>query len=293
MRRCLRLVFSMLAVCAWTFPVSAAPAGARSVHVWHEAPASEWAYGEVRVEKSAPGSYFCAIGFSCGYFGIQELYDGRKVAIFSVWDPGDPFDFKASADSVDETIRTRNLYAGEGVAISRFGGEGTGGKSMMPFDWKIGETCRFAVHVRRDGARRAAFTAYLWRDGAWFRVATFSTLQTKGEPSLRGIYSFIEDFRRTPESTRQVRRAAFLDFFAKPANGEWAAIEDERFTADSNPILTVDAEVVANGVALTTGGSTTNANVRLFSSVKTCVGECPEFCRALDRLAVDVRTPER
>ena len=188
---------------------------ARSVHVMHIAPAAQWMYGEATVEKSTPGSYYAVIGFSCGYCGIQELKDGRKIAIFSVWDPGDPFDFGAKADGVDERIRTKNLYAGAGVEISRFGGEGTGGKSMMPFDWKVGETCRFAVNVRKDGAHRAAFTGYVWRDGAWFKIATFSTLQTKGEPSIRDAYSFVEDFRRTADSVRQVRRASFRNFFCK------------------------------------------------------------------------------
>ncbi len=278
----LALAFCMAGIANADEAVDRFHIGARSVHAWHPAPDAEWAYGEATIEKSVPGSYFCAVGFSCGYFGIQELIDGSKVAIFSVWDPGDPFDFAARPDSVDEKIRTRNTYAGEGVKIKRFGGEGTGGQSMMPFEWKIGETCRFAVNVRKDGDHRAAFTGYIYRDGAWFKMATFSTLQTKGDPAIRGIYSFVEDFRRTPESRQQVRRASFANFFAKPAGGEWKAIEDGRFTADKNPILTVDAEVVENGFALITGGATENSHVKLFENMKTKVGPRPAACRALD-----------
>jgi len=275
-----------LALCSAIFSADAAEAivAARSVHAWHPAPAAEWMYGEVSVEKSVNGSYFCAIGFSCGYCGIQQLYDGSKVAIFSVWDPGNPFDFGAKADSVDEKIRTKNLYAGEGVTIGRFGGEGTGGKSMMPFDWKIGETYRFAVNVRRDGQNRAAFTGYVYRNGSWFKIATFSTLQTKGDPAIRNVYSFVEDFRRTEESRMQVRRASFLNFFAKPVGGEWMAVEDGRFTADGNKIMTVDAEIVPNGFTLTTGGTTENSHVRLFSEMKTSVGPRPDQCGELDAL---------
>ena len=171
----MKFAFSAILACSIAVSAAAAPSpiSARSVHMWHPAPDAEWMYGEVTVEKSVPGSYFAAICFSCGYCGIQELYDGKKVAIFYVWDPGDPFDFKAKPDNVDEKVRTKNLYAGEGVAISRFGGEGTGGKSMLPFDWKIGETYRFAIHSRQDGDYRTAFTGYLFRDGAWFKIATF------------------------------------------------------------------------------------------------------------------------
>ena len=281
--RALRALGMLALSVAFAAPAAGAPfVAARSVHAWHPAPAADWFYGEVRVEQSVPGSYFCVLGFSGGYFGMQELFDGSRVAIFSVWDPGDPFDFAAHPDNVDLKIRTKNLYAGEGVKVERFGGEGTGGKSMMPFAWKVGETCRFAVNVRKDGDYRAAFTGYLYRDGAWFKMATFSTLQTKGVPSIRDVYSFIEDFRRTPESQQQVRRASFVNFFAKPHGGDWQAVADGRFTGDKNPILTVDAEPVPNGFSMTTGGATTNSHVKLFSEMKTTVGPRPAACRELD-----------
>ena len=105
-----KLAISFFAFCAAACAMAGNhPTAARSVHMWHPAPDAEWMYGEVTVEKSVPGSYFAAICFSCGYCGIQELYDGKKVAIFSVWDPGDPFDFKAKPDNVDEKVRTKNL----------------------------------------------------------------------------------------------------------------------------------------------------------------------------------------
>ena len=259
------------------------PNCARSVHMWHPAPGSDWFYGEVVVEKSVPGSYFMTIGFSCGYCGVQELYDGRKVAIFSVWDPGDPFDFKIKEHETDPKLRTINTYAGDGVAVTRFGGEGTGGQSMMPFDWKYGEPCRFALSVQKDGEHRAAFTGYIWRDNAWFRIATFSTLQTKGEASIKDVCSFVEDFRRTPESKQQVRVASYLNFFAR-YKGEWHPVEKGRFTGDANPILTVDAEAVPGGFRLTTGGATENRHIRIFDRCETRVGERPKECLALDGL---------
>ncbi len=286
-----KLAACAVATFAAALTLSAADApqfvAARSIHCWHYAPGAEWVYGEVTPEKSVPGSYFMTVGFTCGYCGIQELSNGKKIAIFSVWDPGDQFDFKAKADSVDEKIRTKNTYAGEGVYISRFGGEGTGGKSTMWFDWEVGKTYRFAVHVKKDGDHRAAFTGYIWRDNAWFRMATFSTLQTKGNPEIRDVYSFVEDFRRTPESVQQVRTASYRNFFSKAAGGEWKPMNDGRFTGDSNTLLTVDAEVVENGLRMTTGGSTTNANIKLFSKFTSPVGVRPDACIALDKLPND------
>jgi hypothetical protein len=59
-----------------------------------------------------------------GYFGIQQLNNAtNKVVIFSVWDPSKGDDPKAVA----EENRVDNPFAGEGVRIKRFGGEGIGG----------------------------------------------------------------------------------------------------------------------------------------------------------------------
>src|SRR5665213_1936249 len=61
----------------------------RSVHLGYPAPEGAAFYNEVTVEKSAAGTYFMACGFDQGYFGIQELADGKKLVLFSVWDPGE------------------------------------------------------------------------------------------------------------------------------------------------------------------------------------------------------------
>ena len=99
-----------------------APRAARSVHLAYAAPPSLEFYNEVTVRQSTPGSYFMVCGFANGYFGIQEKGDGKKVGLFSVWDPTVGNDPKKVAEK-----RVEVLFAGEGVAIQRFGGEGTGG----------------------------------------------------------------------------------------------------------------------------------------------------------------------
>ena len=60
------------------------PRAARSVHLGYVAADAAVFYNEMTVEKSVPGSYFMACGFSRGYFGIQELGNVKKVVIFSV-----------------------------------------------------------------------------------------------------------------------------------------------------------------------------------------------------------------
>ena len=75
----------------------------------------------VRFEEVTPASYFMACGWGGGYFGVQELKDGRRVALFSVWDPTKGDDPKA----VRPEDRVELLHEGEGVRIRRFGGEGS------------------------------------------------------------------------------------------------------------------------------------------------------------------------
>lgn len=60
----------------------------RSVHWGYPGPAATAFYNEVTIDESAAGTYFCVCGFNKGYYGLQELADGKHLLIFSVWDPG-------------------------------------------------------------------------------------------------------------------------------------------------------------------------------------------------------------
>jgi hypothetical protein len=171
------------------------------VHLQWSAAESEAFYVEATVEQSTPGTYVSAIGWSGGYFGVQELRDGKKVAIFSVWDPTKGDDPKA----VKPEERVELLHEGEGVRIKRFGGEGTGGQCMVDFPWVVGETVRFLVRaeVHDAGGGRGAVgeaeakTAYAgWifdpQHKAWRHLVTFRT-RNNGK-LLRGVLGLIVGF---------------------------------------------------------------------------------------------------
>ncbi len=82
------------------------------------------------VRDTVPGTYFCVACFNMGYCGFQEHFDGSRIFIFSVWDPGNPFDSSVNPNAVKEEMRVKCLFAKEGVRIRRFGGEGTGGWTL-------------------------------------------------------------------------------------------------------------------------------------------------------------------
>ena len=198
-----------------------------------------------------------------------EATPEQSAPIFSIWEPSHPHAKNTNDEkSVHETNRTQLLYQGENVHIQRFGGEGTGGKSMIPLKWELNKPVCMAVSAEPNGESRSAYTCWIWDDSKadWFRMATFSTLFSNGKHELNSAYSFVEDFRRNIKSKDAVRKARFSRLWAY--NGSiWTACANAAFTADNNTLTTIDAGATENGFWLATGGTTTNATTQLLESI--------------------------
>lgn len=234
-------------------PAPPPPRAARSVHLHYPAPAGDAFYNELTVERSVPGSYFMACGFSHGYFGMQELSRGRKVVLFSVWDPTKGDDAK----KVPLEQRVEILHQDPDVEVKRFGGEGTGGQSFFQYDWKTGETCRFLIRCKVEG-EKTAYSGYFYVPATktWKHLATFRT-RTGGD-RLAGLYSFVEDFRRDTRSATETRRAVFGNGWIYD-DKEWKPLLTARFTASGSPTEareTIDAGQADGHFYLQTGGDT-------------------------------------
>jgi hypothetical protein len=230
----------------------------RSVHLGFPAAEGVAFYNEVTVDQSAAGTYFMVCGFDLGYFGIQELDDGKKLVLFSVWDPGQQDD----PNQVEKDKRVKLLYQGEKVRVGRFGNEGTGGQSFFDYNWKMGETYRFFVAARPAGDHTEfAGHFYVPERKTWKHLVTFSTI-SQGH-GLRGYYSFIEDFRRNRVSATEARQARFGNGWVLSKDGQWVALTRARFTADSNPVLNINAGLAGDRFFLATGGETKNSGTPL------------------------------
>lgn len=247
------------------------PRAARSVHLHYpiQGPGVDAFYNEITVEQSTAGSYFATCGWNHGYFGIQELSKGRKVVIFSVWDPTKGDDAKA----VPLDQRVEVLHQGEDVEVKRFGGEGTGGQSFFKYDWKTGETCRFMVRVKVEG-EKSAYAGYFWlpEQKTWKHLVTFRT-RTGGD-KLKGLYSFVEDFRRDTKSADDTRRALFGNAWVQ-SGADWSPLTKARFTASSSELEakeTIDAGVANGRFYLQTGGATVTTT-KLNSTIDRPAGE--------------------
>jgi len=235
----------------------------RSVHLGYPADEGTAFYNELTVEKSADGTYFMACGWSKGYYGIQEKADGKKLLIFSVWDPGKQNDPK----TVKEDVRVKLLHQGEGVRIGRFGNEGTGGQSFYVYDWKVGQTYRMLVRAAADGETRTAYSGYFFHPEKkeWMHLVTFSTIA--GRKLLTGYYSFIEDFRRNRVSATKEREALYGNGWVLSKNGKWIALDKARFTGDSNPVMNINAKIRSDRFYLGTGGEIKNDDTKLKESM--------------------------
>ena len=263
-RNVFRFILSLSCLCAITFvgkssgDESLRGIACRSVHLGYPAPAGTAFYNEVTIDQSAEGTYFCVNAFNMGYCGLQELAKGKKVLIFSVWDPGNQNDPKA----VKEEQRVKLLHKDPAVRIGRFGNEGTGGQSFLDLDWKLGETYRVLITARPDG-ERTAYSCHFFdpQTQGWRHLATFSTL-AKGK-LLEGCYSFVEDFRRNRVSATQARAARFGNGWLKATSGQWIALTKARFTADANPVTNINAGIKADQFFLITGGTTENKDAKL------------------------------
>lgn len=234
---------------------AAEPRAARSVHLGFSGALGDTFYNECVVEKSTDGSYFMVCGWDTGYFGIQQLRGARKVAIFSVWDPTTGDD----PNAVKSEDRVEVLFQSPDARIKRFGGEGTGGQCMIDFDWKIGQTNRFVIRAetQTNDVRKTAYTAYLQAHGTtnWKKLAAFR-IRTKHE-SLRGLYSFVEDFRRDTKSVMDLRRARFGNAWVRTATTPWQPLTKARFTASNaewEAKENIDAGIADEWFYLATGG---------------------------------------
>ncbi|GLH74717.1 hypothetical protein GETHLI_32190 [Geothrix limicola] len=234
----------------------------RSVHLGYPAPESLAFYNEVKVEKTALGTYFMVCGWKDGYFGIQEGYDGHRQIIFSVWDAYKGDDPGAVPDGQRVILRHQDPE----VRVGRFGGEGTGGQSFLPFPWKVGVTYRFMVSAKPIG-RRTEFSGWVFDPArkAWRKLVTFSTV-TEGR-ALKDYYSFVEDFKRDRASTKLVRQAAYGPGWALGLEGEWRLLDRAKFTADRNPVLNIDAGIRDGRYFLATGGPTQNLGTKLWDTM--------------------------
>ena len=204
---------------------------AASVHLSYPVPKDAkiaMFYNEVTAVEDPVASYYMACGFSRGYFGMQVNSPAERRIIFSVWDAGSGQDAKDRSTVADEN-HTSLVAKGVGVKASVFGNEGTGGHSHLVYPWETGQTQRFILTAKPDGAR-TTYTGYWFHPEKkqWMLIASF--LAPKDGKWLGGLYSFSENFDGGNGQLR--RKALFGPQWVALADGGWLELTKATFSHD-------------------------------------------------------------
>ncbi|MET9021846.1 DUF3472 domain-containing protein [Actinopolymorpha sp. NPDC004070] len=228
-------------------------------------------YNEITVQSSVPSTYFMTNGYSGGYYGIQQLDDGSKIAIFSIFGP-------SKGTVPDDKLTSKVLYRiGYGDFVIH--GEYAGGPSIrIPFDWKVGTTYATMVTNQPDttqGNHAQIVTAWLNTEPIghrpnWLKLMTVRTERPSATLlQLTGLYSFLEDFVRDGSFTQgRARQAAYGNSAIYHARGGWRPLNRIGFTGQLSGKYTIQNDAYptpGKTCAITekiTGGDIPFADVR-------------------------------
>lgn len=162
-------------------------------------------------------TYYSAINFPGGYCGIQNRNHGNKPQkpsdkwiIFSVWDTA----------NVDAEI----IYHNSITTCQGFGGEGTGAKCNIEYDWEIGGTYRFELEVTYPVASRTDYTLYFTDvDKPEQQAIKIATLRYGQYTKPYAASGFVEDWSSKASSCLETNTHAayFHNIKHKLGSGNW------------------------------------------------------------------------
>jgi len=178
-------------------------------------------YREIIPLEAANSTYFAILGSGGGYpdfyGGIQLLYDGRKAAIFSVWDVGSDGACSSCQPGTAPEEKQASVWAkGPRTTTRMFGGEGTGMNSMIyDFEWKFGQKVAMLASVEPAGVGSLISAAFKNGDDPW-EFATSFYVPARYDMGMPGNYSFVEDYASPGPSNESQPRS----YLVGPSLGE-------------------------------------------------------------------------
>ncbi len=171
----------------------------RGQHLWWNLEKQDKAvclYGEITVLATHPAVYYCGANWhpgeaAGGYCGIQDNSPTERCTIFSIWD-------------TSPTLHPQTTKADPQTVFNRFGGEGEGAHSHMPWDWKVGDTFQFFVRKQPGAAAGTTDAAYYifdrkakkWRHSATITCPNGDKKTEASVATIGGgaVASFLENY---------------------------------------------------------------------------------------------------
>ncbi|HEV3338847.1 MAG TPA: DUF3472 domain-containing protein [Pirellulales bacterium] len=222
---------------------------AEAQHLWWDVKGQDDAtclYGEITVLATHDGIYYCGANWhpgepAGGYCGIQHNSPRERRTIFSIWD--------TSAE-----LRPKVTEAEAKTIFNRFGGEGEGAHTHMPWNWRVGEPFWFFLRKQpasEPGATEARYYIYdrdrkAWRHSATIFSPNGDRRSTKSVANIGGggLASFLENFAGKDRATPKL--ALYRLWLGKSVDdmhcltratgdGVWGTLGGAYFLAEGDP----------------------------------------------------------
>lgn len=189
---------------------------------------------QVYVPVTAPYTYFEALGWNNGfegggYCGIQDLGNGTRKYIYSLWNTLDP----------NNTTPIKAAYLGQGTTVAPFGNEGTGlGSSNTDLGWSVNTWYNFVTRTWPvNGHTYFGFWSQDLSTSKWTHLLTMDypvanvSIQDKND-------AFVEDFG---DLGAPIRKALYKEAWQRSITGVWSLRNNVLFSSN-------DKDAVRNGI---------------------------------------------
>ncbi|GMH75380.1 hypothetical protein TL16_g06745 [Triparma laevis f. inornata] len=236
-----------------------------SVHLTYTVPSDvtepAWWFQRIQPVSTSSATYFCGVGNSYGYGGIQQVDGDSRSSppngkvIFSIWDGGCDQDVDPDCDP---NTLAATLICGTGVTCTDFGGEGTGRKSYFSTDQVpvVGQEYFMAVHAEPASNDRVKMTGYFYSQGtSWKLLSKIDTNRSGKDWYLSGLYSFVEQW--TEGNTLEPRDSTYGPSWISGEGGEWKQVIKAQYdygTPENHEHVNGYYNVEGNNVGIATGG---------------------------------------
>ena len=221
----------------------------------------DWFYQEIMAPSgfSPTSTYWMAIGFSGGYFGMQNNSLTERRILFSVWDQIDIDYYNRIGRTPPKDSLVRLVDYAPYAQANSFGGEGTGGQSYVgryrPDTWIEDNPVKFLLNARKQSILRddkngtkPAMLISAWyqasEEEGWRYIATWS--RPFVDTYFDGFHSFLENYGWS--NGHLARKGYYYNSFGRKVNdGRWVHFNRGTFgNTDGKEGQRVD---IARGVA--------------------------------------------
>lgn len=156
------------------------------------------------------------------YAGFQRIADGSTTAIMSFWD----------IECTDRSGNTRKLcssrlYPEQVLKGGRFGGEGEGARSNVPFSWEAGHWYRMHLKAISSKERKGTIVEQWVCDleTDTYTLLTRFLVPIENSAFIGNIGIFLENF--LPETAGEVRSMEVCNpKYLRESTGKWCSVTD-------------------------------------------------------------------